>query len=209
MTYHSPVQPIRSIHAAVCEYFYSNKTSRRLIKILVPKDFVVDYVCNIFGVSFDELESPNRSRRLVKARQTLTCLILEYTEMSLSEIGRMMNRDHSTIIHLRDKMTHDLTHDENLKEKYNKLKSLIEGNEKTSIHSPQKTNNKNNYPNPNKLISYTKTNTATTENSKEASMQGYRQERKHFAQPLLCAGRLISTKFNLKTYVNYNQRKRN
>lgn len=50
--------------------------------------------------------------------------------MSLSEIGRMMNRDHSTIIHLRDKMTHDLTHDENLKEKYNKLKSLIEGNEK-------------------------------------------------------------------------------
>lgn len=151
MTYHSPVQPIRSIHAAVCEYFYSNKTSRRLIKILVPKDFVVDYVCNIFGVSFDELESPNRSRRLVKARQALTCLILEYTEMSLSEIGRMMNRDHSTIIHLRDKMTHDLTHDENLKEKYNKLKSLIEGNEKNFNPLTEKNKQQKQLPEPKQI----------------------------------------------------------
>ena len=56
-------------------------------------------VCKYYGVGFNELLSPRRLPRLVKARHVAMHLARDLTTASLPEIGRAFNRDHSTVIY--------------------------------------------------------------------------------------------------------------
>jgi chromosomal replication initiator protein len=51
-----------------------------------------------YGISFDELCSRSRKRDRVVARNTVFYLARKHTELSLVEIGRRLNRNHSTVI---------------------------------------------------------------------------------------------------------------
>ena len=56
-------------------------------------------VCELRGVSRADLLSSGRSAPLVQARQLAMYLARELTPMSLAEIARGFNRDHTTVIH--------------------------------------------------------------------------------------------------------------
>ncbi len=56
-------------------------------------------VCELRGVSRPDLLSSGRSAPLVQARQLAMYLARELTAMSLAEIARGFNRDHTTVIH--------------------------------------------------------------------------------------------------------------
>ena len=56
-------------------------------------------VCELRGVSQPDLLSSGRSAPLVQARQLAMYLARELTAMSLAEIARGFNRDHTTVIH--------------------------------------------------------------------------------------------------------------
>ena len=51
------------------------------------------------GYSVNELRSDRRARNLVKARWGCIKEMRDDLNMSLPEIGRVMNRDHTTILH--------------------------------------------------------------------------------------------------------------
>lgn len=57
------------------------------------------YVLSLTNVGEDEIISASRKRELVSVRQMLMYFCSTELDMSLKQIGRLLNRDHSTVIH--------------------------------------------------------------------------------------------------------------
>ena len=51
------------------------------------------------GIPFEEIESASRSRAVARARQMIMFALKKSTRMTLSEIGRIFNRNHATVLH--------------------------------------------------------------------------------------------------------------
>jgi chromosomal replication initiator protein len=60
---------------------------------------IQDAVCAVCGLSREELLSSRRSTRVAHARQLAMYLAREVTPMSLAEIARGFDRDHTTVLH--------------------------------------------------------------------------------------------------------------
>jgi len=60
-------------------------------------------ICKVFGYSMDEITSSGRTRRLVFARQAICYWAARRSNLSLERIGVRLSRDHSTVLHSRDK----------------------------------------------------------------------------------------------------------
>lgn len=56
-------------------------------------------ICTKAAISVEECKSRERIKSVV-ARRTLVCLLLLEKDYSFSAIGRSMNRDHSTVMHM-------------------------------------------------------------------------------------------------------------
>ncbi len=59
---------------------------------------IINLVCNAFRLPIDALKSKSRRRELVIARNTAFYLARRFTELSLKEIGKHLNRRHSTVL---------------------------------------------------------------------------------------------------------------
>ncbi len=60
---------------------------------------IQDTVCELNGLSREELISPRRSVKIARARQIAMYLARELTSLSLTEIARGFDRDHTTVLH--------------------------------------------------------------------------------------------------------------
>jgi chromosomal replication initiator protein len=60
---------------------------------------IQDSVCSVLGVSKEELLSARRTPRVARARQLAMYLCRELTPLSLAQIAREFDRDHSTVLH--------------------------------------------------------------------------------------------------------------
>jgi chromosomal replication initiator protein len=60
---------------------------------------IQEAVCSEFGVSRQDLLSPRRTTRVSRARHLAMYLARDLTSLSLTEIAREFNRDHSTVLH--------------------------------------------------------------------------------------------------------------
>ena len=67
-------------------------------------EYLLDTVSNVTGVSIKDMVSRRREREYVTARHIAIQVLLDETDMSCNEIARILNRDHTTIIWVRDKM---------------------------------------------------------------------------------------------------------
>lgn len=65
----------------------------------VEDELIPEYICNKLCLSYDALMSPSRKRDLVLARVIISFELRE-RGLTLSSIGRLINRDHSDICHL-------------------------------------------------------------------------------------------------------------
>ncbi len=61
-------------------------------------------VCEEYGLTQEELASRRRSRCLSWPRQYAMWLTLKMTSMSLPEVGRHFDRDHTTVIHAKEQV---------------------------------------------------------------------------------------------------------
>ncbi len=59
---------------------------------------IVDLVCKAFKLPFDALKSKSRKKELVVARNTAFYLAKRFTSLSLKDIGKFLNRRHSTVL---------------------------------------------------------------------------------------------------------------
>jgi chromosomal replication initiator protein len=83
---------------------------------------IQEAVIQRFGVSLDELVSPRRSQAVAYPRQVAMYLSRELTDASLPKIGREFGgRDHTTVIHAKDKITKLIREDRSV---YNLVQEL-------------------------------------------------------------------------------------
>ena len=64
-----------------------------------PRAQILRAVCDVFGVSHNEIVSHRRWKYLVRPRMVFYYVCRELTRASLPMVGRTVNRDHTTVLH--------------------------------------------------------------------------------------------------------------
>lgn len=99
MTYIGPLNPV--FFAVTSPIKPSTMTSPKPVIPLSPAEVVMKQSCIMFGCTLRELRSATRAHHLVLARRYVAQrLRLPPYSMSLTAIGRRLNRDHTTVINL-------------------------------------------------------------------------------------------------------------
>ncbi len=87
---------------------------------------IVEEVGSYFSIKPEEFKSKKRTKDLAFARQVAMYLCCELTDLSLPKIGEKFGgRDHTTVIHARDKITRDIQEDSQLSNAVESLKKKI------------------------------------------------------------------------------------
>ena len=77
-------------------------------KYAVSINQIKKIVCKYFNVSIEDLNSKKKNNSIAWPRQVSMYLATELTTLSLPEIGREFNRDHSTVIHAKEKVKEEI-----------------------------------------------------------------------------------------------------
>lgn len=94
-------------------------------EILKPEK-ILDVVCKYYNVSKQDIIGKKRNKEIVEPRQICIYLINEFLTLPLASIGELLGgRDHTTIIHARDKIAEELKINKKIKTIINDLKSLV------------------------------------------------------------------------------------
>lgn len=64
----------------------------------IDKDSIIIKVCNYYDVTLDELMSKSRLRKIADARNTLYYIFHKCYQMTSTEVGKMFNKNHATIL---------------------------------------------------------------------------------------------------------------
>ncbi|MGN1085335.1 MAG: chromosomal replication initiator protein DnaA [Lachnospiraceae bacterium] len=71
--------------------------------------YIVDIVSEHLGISSSDIYSKKKNSEIASARQIVMYLATKLTDLSTTDIGKQLNkRDHSTVIHGRNKIEEDL-----------------------------------------------------------------------------------------------------
>jgi hypothetical protein len=70
-----------------------------LVKVRPTPDFVLDKISKHFDISLDALLEHKRAADIVMVRHITFYFLRKYCEIHLTKIGKMFNRDHTTVIH--------------------------------------------------------------------------------------------------------------
>ena len=92
----------------------------------ITPQVVIDVVAEHFGISSADIVSKRRNSEFVLPRQICMYLCRELTTESLQNIGKALNKkDHTTVIHGIEKITDDMTKNEELKNKIGIIKKKL------------------------------------------------------------------------------------
>ena len=88
---------------------------------------IIDAVCKYFNIQKDDLVGKKRSREFVEPRMLTIYLITDILNIPLVNIGQMLgNRDHTTIMHGRNKVASMLKTDKRTKRIIDDLKAILD-----------------------------------------------------------------------------------
>lgn len=114
-----------------CKHFASMEDALEALKDDVSEkeaisaDDILDTVCKYYNVSKSDLTGKKRNKEIVDPRQMSIYLITELTDLPLTSIGSYFNKDHTTIMHARDKISAEIKNDQRLKTISQDLKNMI------------------------------------------------------------------------------------
>ena len=87
---------------------------------------IIDTVCKYFNISKSDIFSKKKTKNIVEPRMIAIYLITEMLGIPLVTIGQMFGgRDHTTIIHARDKISEALNEDKRMKIVVADIKNMI------------------------------------------------------------------------------------
>jgi len=82
-------------------------------------------VCEYFGITFEELVGKRRLREYVIARQAFVHLAFMVYKPTFKQLGRLTNRDHSSIIHSKTTAENALIFDKHFGNSIKELKKIL------------------------------------------------------------------------------------
>lgn len=96
------------------------------IKNSLSPDEIISVVCDYFNVSYQDLIGKKKSKEIVEPRMISIYLISELLNLPLVNIGKIFGgRDHTTIMHSRDKITQDLKTNKKTQTLVNEIKNML------------------------------------------------------------------------------------
>ncbi len=100
---------------------YRNVTDEK-----VRPEIIIDCVCKYFGITKDELLGKKKTKEVVEPRQICMYLMADLTNMPLETVGNICGgRDHTTVMHARDKIERLMPTSERIKNGVTDIKSMI------------------------------------------------------------------------------------
>ncbi len=90
-------------------------------------DLIIDKVCHFFNVEIDDLLSSSKRANIVYARQTAIYLVRSLMDISLSQIGTIFRRDHTTVMHSLDQVEKRKASSENVQKELDTITRNIRG----------------------------------------------------------------------------------
>lgn len=92
---------------------------------VITPEFIIQIVCNKFDVTPEEVKSSKRNSYINEPRQIIMYLCRKYTGISLVELGKLLGRDHSTIISGVDKIVNKMNEEPEFKDTIKLLVQMI------------------------------------------------------------------------------------
>lgn len=137
----SNIRELEGSLSKVC--FYSNLLGKKFANLSIAKqalkeeefeeqasltpDIILEKVCTYYNVSKDDILGKKKNKEIVDPRQMCLYLLTEMLDLPLTTIGSFMGgRDHTTVIHARDKISLALKDSNKLRVELQDLKSLIQ-----------------------------------------------------------------------------------
>lgn len=96
--------------------------------IYMTSDRILGEVSSRFGVTVDELKGKSRVAKIALARHVAVYIIKKLTDQSLPAIGRIFNRNHTTVIASIDAVEKRMEEDVIFKNDINNIISICKGN---------------------------------------------------------------------------------
>ncbi len=92
----------------------------------VPPQEILDAVSEYYGLKTTQLKSPKRDRPIARPRQLVMYLCKTELGLTLEDIGGLLGgRDHTTIMHGIETITHELSTNERLREDKERIKQKL------------------------------------------------------------------------------------
>lgn len=92
----------------------------------ITPEGIMDTVCKYFGVVKEELLGKKKNKEIVEPRQICMYLMSDLTNMPLETVGNVCGgRDHTTVMHARDKIERLMPTSERIKTAVEDIKSMI------------------------------------------------------------------------------------
>lgn len=114
----------RAAAAELCK-IYGFEYEDKPIKFTVRMPIIQKVVCRYFVVSMDSIKGHSRRSEYNECRQIFVYLCRKMTFQSTPQIGKLINRDHSTIVHAEHKMRQRFDSDPEFKKLIQYLENLI------------------------------------------------------------------------------------
>ena len=112
--------------ATLEEAYEAMKENMDEIKEGLSPDMVIDTVCKYFNISKNDIVGKKKNKEIVEPRMICIYLICELLDLPLVAIGKKFgDRDHTTIMHARDKITEQIKTNNKIKVYITDIKDLL------------------------------------------------------------------------------------
>ena len=95
----------------------------------ITPERVITYVSQKFNVPFEDIVGKRKTDAIANARQVAVFLLRELTEMSHASVGKVFNRDHSTVVSsvnkIKERMKTDSSFEAQIDEMIKDLRSVV------------------------------------------------------------------------------------
>jgi chromosomal replication initiation ATPase DnaA len=96
-------QLARKVRNIITDYHFfafepTEVSQQREVKKVTPEN-ILNAIDKVLDVNLDQIKSQTRKSRIVLARQFFCYLVRERCNYGLVDVGAMINRDHSTVLH--------------------------------------------------------------------------------------------------------------
>ena len=95
--------------------------------MVVAVNLIKKIVGKHFNVRMEDFNAKRKTQSVAWPRQIAMYLATELTDLSLPEIGREFNRDHSTVVHARDVVKEKINEDPFFSAEINQIVADIKG----------------------------------------------------------------------------------
>ena len=111
------VATMEDVKEALKDHDFSDKQN-------LTADRIIDCVCKYFSVKREDLLGKKKNKEIVEPRQICMYTICTLLDMPLLSIGQLFDRDHTTVIHARDKISQVIEENQRIKIAVNDIRAM-------------------------------------------------------------------------------------